>query len=375
MKNVASGQGKMHCSAQISNCMKYRLLSSFQSCQMRKTSRSFKKVLFLSIGFLFIWFSLRLSQLKIGKKNQSSQTIGNFSSNLIQYLKICDALYLFSSNEEKIAFSKCREAGSSLESIKGNIVLVKLNITEDIPSLVSTCGPAVHISDEDWIRTERRICRNEYLPGLTWVLPIDPFYFNGNIAHLHIFGALRIWNTLEYLKSRDISVKRIIFIRRSSMKRCCPNTNQIQQTLNRLRSIFPLEIIWRERAVCLRKFLLISPFSVSHHIQWGARDNILSFAENMEESLLLQNYAEYLKKVLLRNFYFSFRHIKRVQPHVLFVKRNGRRQLLNVEQLAVWSQAKKVTASVVDFSKGSWIDHAHIVSRADIFFSSHGADL
>lgn len=159
------------------------------------------------------------------------------------------------------------------------------------------------------------------------------------------------------------------------MKRCCPNTNQIQQTLNRLRSIFPLEIIWRERAVCLRKFLLISPFSVSHHIQWGARDNILSFAENMEESLLLQNYAEYLKKVLLRNFYFSFRHIKRVQPHVLFVKRNGRRQLLNVEQLAVWSQAKKVTASVVDFSKGSWIDHAHIVSRADIFFSSHGADL
>ncbi|EME26845.1 uncharacterized protein Gasu_55320 [Galdieria sulphuraria] len=343
---------------------------------MRKQTRSYKSSLFIAVGIFLIWLSCPLSKQNIMKEKYFSPILGNFSKNLAEYFQRCNALYMASSNEEIVAFSNCRKHTTFLRigTQKGDIALVKLNITDDLMVLANTDGPPMHILDNEWIETERKVCRNNYLLGLTWILPVDPFYFNGNVAHLHIFGALRIWSTLEQLKSKNLSVKRILFVRRSSKKKCCPNRNQILQTLDRLRTIFSLEIILHEDTVCLREFLLIPPGPGSHNIQWGASLNT-TLEKNTEESLLLQRYSEYLKKVLLKNYDFSLENTKRRQPHVLFVRRTGRRQLLNVEQLVSWSQSKKVTASIVDFSKGTWLDHAKVVFHSNIFFSSHGADL
>ncbi|GJQ11154.1 hypothetical protein GpartN1_g2945.t1 [Galdieria partita] len=342
---------------------------------MKKKTRNYKKGLFLTVGMFLVWLFCQISRRKIMKENYSSPVVGNFSKNLAEYFQLCNALYMATSKEEMVAFSNCRKRSILIHNeTRRNIALVKLNITEDAPVLVKTDGPTKWLLNNEWIETERKFCRNNYLLGLTWILPVDPFYFNGNIAHLHIFGAMRIWFTLEQLKSKNLSVKRILFIRRPSIKKCCPNGNQIQQTLDRFRTIFPLEIILLEHAVCLQEFLLIPPGPRSHNIQWGASHNV-SLENNSQESLLVQTYAEYLKKVLLKNDNFFLKSSKRMQPHVLFVRRTGRRQLLNVEQLAIWSQSKKVTVSIIDFSKGTWSDHAKVVSSSDIFFSCHGADL
>jgi hypothetical protein len=341
---------------------------------MRKRNINLKRALLLTIGIFFLWYFYKLPKRSIAM-NYSLLSEGSFSNNLTNYLHHCEALYLAYANEEKIAFSNCRLQSDFFDhDLEKNVALVTLQVRENLPIIVNTSGPPVYILKRHWFETERKICKNKYLSGITWILPIDPFYFNGNIAHLHIFGAMRIWNTLQQLKSKGVFVNRILFVRRPSLMKCCPSRKQILETVSRLETIFPLEVVFQEQPVCIRQFLFVPLAPGSQNIHWGASHHVPSTA-NTKESFLIQAYADYLKKALLKNYSFLMKNRKRIQPHVIFVKRTGRRQLFNVEQLAVWSRSKEVTASVVDFSRGTWREHAKIVSGTDIFFSCHGADL
>eukprot|EP00871_Galdieria_phlegrea_P000810 jgi/Galph1/172/GphlegSOOS_G4995.1 len=244
-----------------------------------------------------------------------------------------------------------------------NILLTRTPINASLHG--DTTLPVKYLTEIEWEAIKTQTCDRQYHSGGIWILPLDPFYFNGNVAHFHIFGAFRIWNTLMQVQERSI-------------KYCCPPEEQIILTLSRLRAILsPIQVELvhsSERILCLKDAIVTPLQRPLKNIHWGARSNPIALSEeDIKESKLLRSYAEYLNTRLLNDIKISRK--SRAKPKLVLVKRTGRRRLLNIQRMVSWAQSRSLETTTLNFSNGSWKDHARILSNADILLSCHGADL